>query len=59
MMLHTKYQFHVFPILSLCKTCDPGAGHFLHICLNSVDGDQLASGKKPADQEPHCSPLNL
>ena len=42
MMLHTKYQgskpygfrqedfFHVFPYIGLCKTCDPGAGHFWH-----------------------------
>ena len=40
-MLHTKYHgswpygfrqedfFHVFPFISLCITCDPGAGPFL------------------------------
>ena len=39
MMLHTKYQgsrpcgyrqedFHCFPYLSLCKTCDPRGGSF-------------------------------
>ena len=46
MKLHTKYQgsgpcgfrqeyfFHISPYISLCKTCDPGAGPFWPQGLN-------------------------
>ena len=61
MMLHTKYQdyrpcgfrqedFFMFPYISLCKKCDPGAGHFWPqgYNLNKLGRDPLGDSRLQA-----------
>ena len=54
---YTRYCYHVFPYISLCKICDPQVGPILGVILNELgrgilgDTYQIGLGLLASDEK--------